>query len=250
MRRTLTVTALLSWAIQPQFAVPRDPYQAATLCTAYSVNVGRRVSVSNGDELQRALDAAAAGDEIVLPAGAVFRPPRGSFILRNRSIPSGQWVVIRSASGDFNAGGSIPANRRVDKGRADAMPQIRAIANNTPAIITDPGARGYRLVGLDVGGDPSLVQLTNLIELREESSDIVIDRSYLHGNDTGNFRRAVVLHGTRIAVVDSYVENFHDDGSDSQALGGSLGRGPYKIVNNFLEAASENVMFGGSDPPT
>src|SRR5262249_26892714 len=96
----------------------------------------------------------------------------------------------------------------------------------------------------------SLVQLTNLIELREESSDIVIDRSYLHGNDTGNFRRAVVLHGTRIAVVDSYVENFHDDGSDSQALGGSLGRGPYKIVNNFLEAASENVMFGGSDPPT
>jgi len=245
------MVGLLSWAVQPNIAVPRDPYQPITLCTSYPVTAGRHITVSNGDELQKALDGAAAGDEIVLPAGAVFRPPaNGSFILRNRSIPAGQWVVIRSASGDFDAGAAVPPNRRADKANAGSMPRLRAVGNNVPAIVTEPGARGYRLVGLDVAGDPSLVQLTNLIELREGSSEIVIDRCYLHGNDSGNFRRAVVLHGARLAVIDSYVENFHDAGSDSQAVGGSLGPGPYKIVNNFLEAASENVMFGGSDPTT
>jgi hypothetical protein len=51
-----------------------------------------------------------------------------------------------------------------------------------------------------------------------------------------------------MAVVDSSLENFHDAGSDSQAIGGWNGAGPFKIVNNLLEAASENIMFGGGDP--
>ncbi len=51
-----------------------------------------------------------------------------------------------------------------------------------------------------------------------------------------------------MAVVDSHLENFHDAHSDSQAIGGWNGAGPFKIVNNFLEAASENIMFGGADP--
>jgi hypothetical protein len=57
-----------------------------------------------------------------------------------------------------------------------------------------------------------------------------------------------MMNGVRLAVVDSHVANFHDANTDSQAVGGSNGPGPFKIVNNFLEAASENVMFGGSDP--
>ena len=76
----------------------------------------------------------------------------------------------------------------------------------------------------------------------------MIDRSYLHGNDAGNYRRGVALNGARLAVVDSYLENFHDANTDSQAIAGWNGPGPFKIVNNFLEAASENILFGGSDP--
>jgi hypothetical protein len=79
-------------------------------------------------------------------------------------------------------------------------------------------------------------------------ADIVIDRSYLHGNDSGNYRRGVALNGKNLAVLDSHVSNFHDGNSDSQAVGGWNGAGPFKIVNNYLEAASENIMFGGSDP--
>ena len=248
--RIVVALVLATWAVQPDVAVPRDPYHVTTFCTPVPVAIGRRVAVSNGAEFQRALDTATAGDVIALAPGAPFRPsaPEGSFVLRNRSIPANQWVIVRSASAAFDESGAIPSNTRVNKSQAGEMPQIRAISNNVPAFITEPGARGYRLIGLDIGGDPSLTQLTNLIELRNGSSDIVIDRSYLHGNDSGNFRRAVVLHGARLAVIESYVDNFHDANSDSQSLGGSLGPGPYKIVDNFLEAASENILFGGSDP--
>jgi hypothetical protein len=37
-------------------------------------------------------------------------------------------------------------------------------------------------------------------------------------------------------------------GFDSQAILGYNGPGPFKIMNNYLEAAGENIMFGGADP--
>jgi hypothetical protein len=49
-------------------------------------------------------------------------------------------------------------------------------------------------------------------------------------------------------VVDSWLSDCHDKSADSQAIAGWNGSGPFKIVNNYLEGAGENVMFGGSDP--
>jgi hypothetical protein len=239
-------------------AAENDPYAIATFCTPEVLSDRPAVTVANGAELQAALDRAVGGDTILLPAGAMFRPNEAerSFVLRNRHIAAGQWVTIRSGSPAFDATGEVPATTRVDRSQQQLMPQIRATANNTPAIRTETGASGYRLVGLDVGVDEQVTSIGALVELgtgRETStdaqpSDIVIDRCYLHGNDAGNYRRGVAMNGARMAVVDSYVENFHDANTDSQAISGWNGPGPFKIVNNFLEAASENIMFGGSDP--
>jgi len=55
--------------------------------------------------------------------------------------------------------------------------------------------------------------------------DIIIDRCYLHGNDTGDYRRGIALNGVRLAVIDSYLENFHDAHNDSQAISGWNGAG-------------------------
>lgn len=243
--------------LQP--TVEHDTYAIASFCTP-EVRSERAVQVASGAELQQALDRAVAGDAILLAPGATFRPsaPEGSFMLRNRRIAPGQWVTIRSADQAFEAGGVVPAATRVDRSHQTLMPQIRATAANTPAIRTEAGARGYRLIGLDIGVDPGISQLTNLVDLGAGSdtsvdavpSDIVIDRCYLHGNDAGNFRRGVALNGARQAVIDSYLENFHDANTDSQAICGWNGPGPFKIVNNFLEAAGENILFGGSDPAT
>ena len=38
---------------------------------------------------------------------------------------------------------------------------------------------------------------------------------------------------------------FMAKGVDNQAVGAFNSPGPFKIVNNFLEAAGENIMFGG-----
>jgi hypothetical protein len=63
---------------------------------------------------------------------------------------------------------------------------------------------------------------------------------------------------TYVAVVDSYFSDFHCVAvtgacTDSQAVasgGGDYPEGPFKIENNFLEAAGENVIFGGRPAKT
>jgi hypothetical protein len=57
----------------------------------------------------------------------------------------------------------------------------------------------------------------------------------------------VGLNSAWTAVVESYLTDCHSNDSDSQAIHGSNGPGPFTITNNTLEAAGENVMFGGDD---
>jgi hypothetical protein len=77
---------------------------------------------------------------------------------------------------------------------------------------------------------------------------------WVHGNAQDETVRGLLLSASRyVAIVDSYFSDFHCIAKswscgDTQAIGGGLGEspmGPYKIVNNFLEAAGENILFGG-----
>ena len=54
------------------------------------------------------------------------------------------------------------------------------------------------------------------------------------------------MNSARTAVVDSYLSDFHEVGADNQAVASWNGPGPFKIVNNYLEASSENILFGGA----
>src|SRR5438093_12981384 len=78
--------------------------------------------------------------------------------------------------------------------------------------------------------------------------DIIVERCYIHGDAARGGRRGVALNGKSVAVIDSYLADFKEVGADSQAIMGWNGPGPFKIVNNHLEGAGENVMFGGADP--
>ena len=80
----------------------------------------------------------------------------------------------------------------------------------------------------------------------QEPQHIIIDRCYMHPNaDASTIRRAVALHAAYVDVTNSYIEDIHE-GSDSNAIAGWNGTGPYNILNNHLEGAGENILFGGA----
>ena len=77
---------------------------------------------------------------------------------------------------------------------------------------------------------------------------IVIDRCYVHGDRQLGARRGIAMNSRDTAVVHSYLSDFKEVGADSQAIAGWNGTGPFMIADNYLEAAGENVLFGGADP--
>jgi hypothetical protein len=204
----------------------------------------RAVRVPAGASLQAAIDAAQPGDALVLDAGAVYRGP---FRLP-RKDGSG-WITIGSAA----AGSGLPEpGQRVQPSHAGRMPRL--ISASGTVITADPGAHHFRLVGLEIAPAPGTF-LRSLVDLGSEAADlsavphdIVIDRCYLHGDPQRGGRRGIALNSRRTAIVDSYFSDFKEVGADSQAIAGWNGPGPFKIANNHLEAAGENVMFGGADP--
>ena len=78
--------------------------------------------------------------------------------------------------------------------------------------------------------------------------DLVIDRCYIHAAPGAPQKRGIALNSASTTVTGSYISEIKSQSQDSQAIAGWNGPGPYTITNNYLEAAGENVMFGGGDP--
>ena len=227
------------WAADP--APPR-----VIVDTAYQPPSGRRIVVRAGGQLQIALNMAQPGDTIALEAGAVFR---GNFILPKKS--GSRWIIIRSAAAD----GLLPSEgTRVGPELAPAMPKL-ITPNSSPVILTAPGAHHYRFIGIEFGVATNVSRLRSIVAFggrQEKDTDtphhLILDRCYVHGHALLDGFRGVLLNSAWSAIIDSYISDMHVRGFDSQAILGYNGPGPFKIVNNYLEGAGENIMFGGADP--
>src|SRR5206468_1329204 len=84
--------------------------------------------------------------------------------------------------------------------------------------------------------------------LAQVPSDLIVDRLYIHGDPQRGQKRAIALNSAATSIVGCYVADIKTLRQDSQAIGGWNGPGGYVIENNYLEAAGENVMFGGGCP--
>ena len=207
-----------------------------------SATVATRV-LAQGDDLQAAIDDAKPGDVISLQPGAIFK---GSIMLRAKD--GEQWITIRT-----NAGAEFPASgTRVNPSHARLMPVIES--NEDQAIIAEARAHHYRFIGVEfrppagqfVG---TLIELgTDMPSLDALPHHIVFERCYVHGDARVGGRRGIALNARHAAVIDSHFSDFKEKGHDSQAIAGWNGAGPFAIINNYLEAAGENLMFGGGDP--
>jgi hypothetical protein len=207
------------------------------------VAASRTIRVSAGGDVQAAIDEARPGDLIELEAGATFRGP---FRLRRKEGTG--WIQI----GSTTPPAPLAAGRHVSPAAASSMPRL--VAAEGSVVVAEPASHHYRLVGLEIAPADG-VFLHELIQLgaAETSVDdlphhIVIDRCYVHGDRQRGARRGVALNSRDTAVVHSYFSDFKEVGADSQAIAGWNGTGPFTIADNYLEAAGENVMFGGADP--
>lgn len=220
------------------------------------ISPGEVIRLTVGGDFQAALERAAPGDTIELEAGAVFQGP---FVLPYKPESLGtdsQWITIRSGGSDAAL---PPAGIRVAP--ADAVAMARLETTSGAVVSTAPGAHHYRFVGIEfqpaVSSPPAggANFLNALIHFGADEASgeplphhLVIERCYLHGDPLVGARRGIILNSAATVVVDSWLADFKMTGGDSQAIIGWAGPGPYLIHNNYLEAAGENLMFGGADP--
>ena len=206
-------------------------------------------------KLQPAIDAATPGDTILLRAGETFVGP---FILRAKQSSSA-WITIRSDAADP----VLPPDgvRLIPSGKANAntsrslLPRLLGqggALKTTPVVRTEPGAHHYVLKFLEVDGSANL-GFETLIALGDDTTstpvhDLVVDRVYAHGDQYKGMKRGIALNGQRTDVLNSYICDIKAVNADAQAINGYNGAGPFRIINNYVEGAGENILFGGSDP--
>jgi hypothetical protein len=187
--------------------------------------------VPAGADLQAVLNAAQPGDVIVLQAGARFV---GTFRLPPK--PAGPVITIRSSA-------TLP-ERRLAPTDAGLLPTLAT--GVVSAVLDGSGSANWRLDGIQFesvpNGEGEVIVLQN-------STNIYLDRLVILAGPNGQ-KRGIRGNGRQITLTRSYIGNIWRSGQDSQAFCAWDGAGPYTITNNYLEAASENVMFGGADSPS
>jgi hypothetical protein len=228
----------------PPFVAPQLPLSTVNVAPPATPTRTVRVPAGDAPALQRALNSAAAGDEIVLADGAAYA---GSFHLPNRA--DGGTVVLRSETVP------VGARTRITPGTASRLATL--VTNSVaPALMTDDGAHGWRVIAVAMrladgtSDNYGVVTIGSGIETASAqfARDIVLDRIAVWGSPTGGTSRCVSMNGIRLAVVDSWLAECHSLGRDAQAIAGWTGTGPFLIENNHLEGSGQAIMFGGSDP--
>ena len=245
-RAPLLAAALAVASIMPVAALAAAlPAPPQTFDSSYVAPTGAVVKVAASDNLQAVFDKAQPGQTIVLPAGATFRGP---FKLPNKTVGSG-WIYVVSS----HLANLPPAGTRVGPANAANMPKILA-PNGLNALTTVANSHHFRFVGIEFAPLSASTLVYSVVAIGNADRSpatlahhIVFDRCYVHGDANAHNRRGIEMDGAYVAVVDSYISGFQDGGADSQGLWAYNTTGPLQIRNNFIEAATENVMFGGAD---
>jgi PKD repeat protein len=221
-------------------------FAAAALCSSPSVEAAT-IYVAAGGDLQSALNAARPGDTVVLQANAEFV---GNFVLPAKSGDA--WITVRTSTADSVLPG---AGYRIRPTDAALLARLRS-PNQDAALRTAPGAHHWSLRYLEFranqGGNGDLIQIGDGSSAQNSLGmvphHIILNHLYVHGDRYVGQKRCIALNAAHVTITDSHVADCKGVGQDTQAIGGWNGPGPYTIENNYLEAAGENVMFGGADP--
>jgi hypothetical protein len=233
---------------------------------------GSTIQVTAGGSLQTALNNANCGDTIALQAGATFS---GAFTFPAKSCDDQHWIIVRTSAPDSSlpaegsrmqpcyAGvASLPGRPAFNcNGTQNVLATLSEPQGNTSGpVVLASGANHYRLLGLKITRAPGTGINYQFVSVPTGAADhIVLDRVWLAGTPQDDNKNGINLSGiTYAALIDSYASDFHCISvagacTDGKVVGGgnsTLPGGPYKINNNFLEASTENILFGGGPATT
>ncbi|HUF79496.1 MAG TPA: hypothetical protein VMN03_00050, partial [Burkholderiales bacterium] len=212
---------------------------------------GRVIEVPEGGDLQAAIDGATPGVTIALAPGATYV---GNFRLPAKPQGAGAARPLTIRTGGDGAG--LPsAGERIEPGHARRLAKLRS-PNRQPVLRTEPGASHWRLELLEfpptTDGFGDIMTLGSGAAAQNELATIphnlAIDRIYMYGDPEKGQKRGIALNSGATTITNSHISGIKAVGQDSQAIAGWNGPGPYRIENNYLEAAGENFLLGGADP--
>lgn len=199
------------------------------------------ITVNAGINLQAVIDGAQPGDVISIEAGATFRGP---------ILPANEIVMQSSRVAELPQG-------RVNSSHSGLMPKIVA-PNAEQAIRTKPGAHHFSLIGIEVYPEANVAAMYDLVRFGGSRHDqqtlgsvphhLKVDRCFIHGLPASDFQSGISLNSSDSEVTRSCFNDIHGRGKDSQAIVSYNTPGRNKIIDCYLEAAGENIMFGGADP--
>lgn len=229
--------------------------------------------IPSGGDLQQALNAAKCGETIVLEAGAVYKPRGDSFELPKKAACTGSdadYITIQTSNLESIA---VPGERIVPAKHAAVMPKLVGTSGNF-VITAAKGAHHYKFIGIEIttAGNNFTPDLINLgayfsREERLATNHFVFDRMFMHAPETTaanlfpttverSVGRGLAMGVADVTLTNSYLAGFcgkYPKGSnaagqniDSYGVYSDAGPGPYRIINNYIEAQFNNVFIGGA----
>jgi hypothetical protein len=210
------------------------------LSVVYRSASATTIDVAAGGDLQTALNHIAPGGTIRLTSGATYT---GNFKLPAKGSTS--YIVITTNT-------TLPsAGTRIDPSYRARLATIKS-PNGAPALTTVTGASYYKIIGVafaaNVDGEGDVIALGRDAQttVEELPHHIELDRILISGDVAVGQRRGIAVNAANITIANSDIRDIKDAGFDSQAIAGWNTPGPITIRNNYLEAAGENILFGGS----
>ena len=205
------------------------------------------IFVPAGGDLQAALTQARAGDTVLLEPGATYV---GNFTLPAHG--GTDYVTLRTRGNDSMLPGP---STRITPAHATYLARLRS-PNTQSVLKTDPSAAYWRIMFVEFLanqngssdilklGDGSAAQNT----LALVPHHLVVDRVYMHGDPLVGQKRGIFMNSGDTTVINSHIGEMKAVAQDTQAIAGGNGPGPYRIENNYLEAAGYPFIMGGDDP--
>src|SRR5215813_5785510 len=201
-----------------------------TLLITASAALGATLVVPAGGDLQAAINSAAPGDTIVLDAGATYQGP---FTLVNKSGDA--YITIQSSRASEISGRVTPAQSAL-------LAKLRSNLVAEPVIKTAAGAHHYKLIGLDISTVAATDFIYDLVRLGSDTQTdlasvphhLTLDRVWVHGFESQELQRGISLNSAETSIINSYISDIHAVATDTQAICGWNGPGPFHIINNYI----------------